>query len=528
MKKSPSLTAAVAAVALALAAGCTHIIERQLHDPAVPETLDYASPYLKAHMRDGRVYVLSDWRADTAGAAMVGQGELLDVNRIRLASGMFRIPVDSVALYETNVTERSGASAALTVMTGITAAVAGLCVLNPKACFGSCPTFYAPGADHEWTLQAEGFSHAIAPALEATDIDMLLHTRPAARDFTLRLTNEAFETHVIRRADLLAAPRPVSGRAYVTSDGTFLTATSPTPPVRCTGLDARDNCLDAVIAADGVERATPADSTDLAAREVIELAFTDIPDGELGLVLVSRQTLMTTFLIYQALAYMGRDAGRWLAAMERGHEARGRAAEIGQLLGGIDVMVERSHGWEAVGRSGETGPIAVDTRVVPLGIQRGLHDGDDDTEAQAGPEPLRLRLRLTRGLWRLDAVQLVALGDTVEPVRVRPAAVTRDGAADDAALRALLDPDATLVTLPGDGYEISYRLPEDPASHDLFLEARGYYLEWMRQEWMAEENPLLAARFLVDPAGALRALAPAFKDMESEMERLFSGSRYAR
>jgi hypothetical protein len=111
---------------------------------------------------------------------------------------------------------------------------------------------------------------------------------------------------------------------------------------------------------------------------------------------------------------------------------------------------------------------------------------------------------------------------------VRPHTVRRDGAADRSALRALLDPSRTLVTMPGDALDVSYRLPSAKHGHELFLESRGYYLEWMRQEWIAEEDPLLAMRLLVDPAGMLRLLAPAYKRGEAEMEGIFWGSRYAR
>lgn len=499
-------------------AGCTHTVERRLAAPTEVETLDERSPYLKAHLPDGRVYVLSQWRADSAGSAILGDGSLLDAHRMAVESGAFRVPVDSVALFETNVRHSSGATTSLTVMAGITAAVAGYCVTNPKACFGSCPTFYAPGPDGSLTLQAEGFSASIAPALEATDIDMLSQARAADRDFTIRVTNEAFETHVIRHADLLALPGPPGSRVYVTSEGVFREAAAAAPPARCTG--AEGDCLDALGAIDGVERASRADSSDLATKETIELVFDRVPDGDLGLVVASRQTLMTTFLIYQALAYMGNDASRWLATLGAGSAARERAGGIGRALGAIDVLVVSPEGdWVTVGRSGETGPIASDTRVVPLGVRRD--------EPRPGA-PLRIRLRLTQGLWRLDGVLLVALGDSVEPIRVRPREVTRQGRPDTAALHALLDPETTLVTLPGDAYDIRYRLPQAPASHELFLEARGYYLEWMREEWLAEENPLLAARLVLDPTTALRDLAPIFKAMEPEMEDLFWRSRYVR
>jgi hypothetical protein len=74
--------------------------------------------------------------------------------------------------------------------------------------------------------------------------------------------------------------------------------------------------------------------------------------------------------------------------------------------------------------------------------------------------------------------------------------------------------------------EIGYRLPEGSESFELFLEARGYYLEWMREEWLAEENPARAAQLWLDPSGALRDLAPAFKREEPRIETLFWNSRY--
>jgi hypothetical protein len=86
----------------------------------------------------------------------------------------------------------------------------------------------------------------------------------------------------------------------------------------------------------------------------------------------------------------------------------------------------------------------------------------------------------------------------------------------------------TLVTMPGDAYEIEYRLPAAPERLELFLEVRGYYLEWMRREWLAEENPMLALRLMLDPGGALRSLAPEYKRAEPAMEAVFWSSRYAR
>ena len=500
-------------VIVSLVSGCARRVTRALVPPPGLATLDERSPFLKAHLLDGRLYVFSQWQADLSGASILGSGVLLDASRNEIDSGEFRLLADSVVLFETNVEEQSGPGTALTVMVGVTAAVAGICAASPKTCFGSCPTIYVPTEDGHMSLQAEAFSSSIAPALEATDVDMLLHTQAKERSYTIRVTNEALETHVIRHADILAVRRPADGRVYQTSEGNFQEVIESIRPTTCASSDG--SCLMEVLQPDGRERTSLADSSNLATRETIDLTFEGLPEQDVGLVVTSRQTLMTTFLIYQALAYMGNDAGRFLARLETGGEsARSLAGGMERALGVIEVLVPDEDGeWIVAGTVGEAGPIAVDTRMVKLPRSSGSQ--------------FRVRLRMTQGLWRLDQVALVALGNHVAPERIVPVRVSSDGVERPDALEALLDETKTLVTFPGDAYEISYELPEDPLEYELFMESRGYYLEWMRREWLAEENPTRAAQITLDPEGVLRALAPAFKNAEADIERLFWNSRYA-
>jgi len=83
-----------------------------------------------------------------------------------------------------------------------------------------------------------------------------------------------------------------------------------------------------------------------------------------------------------------------------------------------------------------------------------------------------------------------------------------------------------MLTLPGDEVIFTYRLPEGPERYELFLESRGYYLEWMRKEWLAEESMLRAAALFLDPEDTLRRLAPQFKAEEARLDDLFWKSRY--
>ncbi len=499
-------------VALA-ASGCVYNVTRRLTPPSDAASLDHASPFLKVHMRDGSAYVLSQWHVDPGGTTVTGQGDLRGPDRAVRSQGPFTIPVDSVALFETNVAQMHPSIAGLAIMTGISLAVTVYCAANPKACFGSCPTFYVTDGERD-VLQAEGFSGSVAPALEATDLDALPRARPRGREVRVTMRNEALETQVVRHVFLLAVARSAGGRILADSGGRFHVANELLAPVRAAGPEG--DCRAALLALDGLERFSAADSTDLAVREILQVEFAPAGPGALGLVIGARQSLLSTYLFYQALAWMGRSAGTWFAALERRDPvtlAQARAAD--RLLGDIEVEMLAADGlWRKVGHYAELGPIATDEQVVPL--------------PEAGLGPVRVRLRLTKGAWRVDEVALARLGPAVEPVRLTPDRVLRGGREDAEALAALGGGSRPLVTFPGDTFTLIYRLPCDGENCQFFLESRGYYLEWMRQEWLAEEDPGRLALLFLDPRGSLRRLAPDFKREEPAMEAAFWGSRYAR
>jgi hypothetical protein len=502
------------AAAVILSSGCADrwIPGRKLREPHELSQVDTQSPFLKAHMDDGSVYVLSDWSIDEEDESVSGSGRLLDANRREVERGEFSLEVTDAVLFETNVLQKGTATASLSVMTGVSLAVTGFCIANPKACFGSCPTFYAE-SDGEMLLQAEGFSSSVAPSLERTDVDALYRASPSSPRVEVRMTNEAMETHVVRSATVLAVPRRPGARILATTDGRYREVLEVTEPGSAVGPEG--SCASVVSAFDGSERKSSADPRFLGARESVDLEFADVRAGEVGLVVASRQSLMSTYLFYQALAYLGNFAGDWIAALERGDpEMRRRFDSMIGALGGIEVLVERESGeFELVGEVNESGPLATDVVVVPF------------SHESAGP--LKIRLRMTKGLWRLDHLALAALGDAVDPIRVTPSRVECASGVDVDALANLTDPARCLTTYPGDVYTMVYELPGDARDYELFLESRGYYLEWMREEWLAEEDLARAIRMFLDPEGALRELAPEFAEVEAGLEDAFWSSRYA-
>jgi hypothetical protein len=467
-------------------------------------------------MHNGDVYVLCCWNVDEAARRVAGKGALQDRGRETIATGDLSVAIDSVALFETNAHEVSPVLAPLGILTVASIGLTAFCAANPKACFGSCPTFYLDGSTESRPV-AEGFSASIAPSLEDTDIDALECRADPGDSVAITMRNEALETHVVRSIALLAAPCGHDERVLATPDGKLWRHTARLAPARCSAPEG--DCTTALAERDGVERCGFASETDLAEREEIEIDFGRVPDGDWALAVTSRQTLLTTFLFYQTLAHMGTNAGEWFAALERG-EPGAHAAITGleNALGGIEVLLPDSAGaWSVVATLSEAGPIASDTQVVPL--------------PRKWNPPSRACLRMSRGLWRIDAIGLVRLSGPCEPLRIEPAAALVDGDPDEVALSKLTGGVTPLTTLPGDRYTLVFRIPEALDSreqhYELFLESRGYYIEWMRQEWLAEEDAGKVAEILWSPRSALRTMAPEFKKYESTMEAAFWNSRYA-
>jgi hypothetical protein len=470
------------------------------------------SPFLKVHMSSGSVYVLHNWAMEAGTHQVNGDGMWFNAQREKKREGHFSVGMDSIALFETNKLETSGAAGLLTVLTAVTGGLAVYCITNPKACFGSCPTFYVPDED-SLRPQAEGFSASIAPSLEATDIDALYRVSPHGREFRIEMRNEALETHVVRSVNLLAVPRINGCRVFADKQGHFWTGTCVIPPTAAIGSEG--DCLSLISAVDGEERFSRADSTYLGAKEVIDLTFENIPDDvKCGLVVGCRQTLLSTYLLYQAYAYMGNNVGYWLAQMGRNTFKYGDTS-IDRLMGGIEVMIQDSNDqWNKVDQINEFGPLASDVHLLPLN--------------QELPQTAKIQLRMTKGNWRIDYVALALIGESVSPIRLSPVQVLKDGHIDPVACDLLNDAAKVLVTFPGDTYTLKYAFSDTATEYELFLESRGYYLEWIRQEWVEEENMDLLAEMFLNPQTSLKRLAPEFKRVESSMEDCFWSSRYAK
>jgi len=215
--------------------------------------------------------------------------------------------------------------------------------------------------------------------------------------------------------------------------------------------------------------------------------------------------------MYQGLAYMGNSVTYWFAELERGKIAPRES--IFDLLGGIEIFSRDSNGnWRLEGEVNETGPIATDFNVIPLS---NYHHGE-----------VELKVRLNKGLWRIDYLGLTTLSEKVLPTVIKPSSIEIIKGTETDPLIKLTQDDEYLVTYPGDAYKIKYNLPFNNA--ELFLDSRGYYLEWIRDEWVKEQNFQKLNLMVSKPSQYLKKIAREYKKLEPFMEETFWNSRYVK
>ncbi len=465
-----------------------------------------SNAYLKLHLNDGRLVMFRSWEFDSEQKLVSGEGYVYEANRkSRRSINDATFAISDCLLAETNDPQGVNVISPL-IMTFPTliGVITIPCLFDPKACFGSCPTFYSINGD-SLKIQAEGFSSSISMSLEAEDIDNLdIETTDSV--LSLIIKNEAYETHYVRNVKVLAFPVESQEKVLQTSTGfRKVSGFSRLPNPQA------DPVVRQLTYRDGIEYFSESDSSNLKVKETIILDVNEQAAGNLGVVITNRQSLLTTFLFYQSIAYMGAGAGSLLATYERevqkGHPV---PVPIMDMLGGIDVQARINGKWHLIGEVNESGPIASDTHLLPVQME-GTID--------------QLSLTMTKGLWRIDEVALVSMSEAVEPIHLLPYALIAGGENNEELLAKLNDPDQYLVNLPGTEYRLNFRLP-DAVNTELFLSSKGYYIEWMREDWLKEQDLAMVRMMFLRPGKWLKEMAPRYKAVEPVMEEYFWASKF--
>ena len=141
-------------------------------------------------------------------------------------------------------------------------------------------------------------------------------------------------------------------------------------------------------------------------------------------------------------------------------------------------------------------------------------------------DEVRIRLRFPADNWRIDRASLAS--------RVRRPAVrtlplgqvtATTGAPEPQVLANLLTPDGRyLETGPGQSFTASWEVGLDSAGvqRTFLLASQGYYVEWVRQGWIAAARD--TTPFVPGDASLLRALQ-RWREVQDTLERRFFATR---
>src|SRR5262249_3761575 len=159
----------------------------------------------------------------------------------------------------------------------------------------------------------------------------------------------ALETHMIRKLSLLAVRGPEGSNVLRGFRSGYFAAGALAPPEACEGpdLDGASACA-ALAQKDAREVIMESDGKDLAARTTLTLRYPAPKKREVALVLTARNSLMSTYVLYQMMALHGRGLGDFMASVERGDpRAVAGLLAFDEVLGHIEVSYRQKGGaWQ--------------------------------------------------------------------------------------------------------------------------------------------------------------------------------------
>ena len=514
---------AAAAVTVALMAAIGACVTAVRYESVALSPQVVRSP-VKAHLVDGSTIVFSDGVTIDRGT-VTGVGARYDIylNPAGMVPG---VVLDSVLAMEsfrteTDVGRSIGYAAGATA--GVTAAMAVLAV-GAVALFGSCPTVYSDSAGVE-LLEAEGFSYSIAPMFESRDVDRLAAGVNESGELRLEVRNEALETHYINHLELIEVDHAAGARVVPDPAGRPLVLARPLRIARAEDRDGRD-VTETLSSGDGLVYESSRSRIDqaIASRggdfeDFVELHVL-VPAGttQIGLHLRLRNSLLATVLFYDMM--LGDRGARALDWLGRDLQEIGPAVELGQWVAdnlGMRVSVRDGVEWREAARITDGGPLAWDDIAVVVPVTAGPSEGS-----------VAVRLSFPADHWRIDQATFF---ETARPAEGRaiPLSTVRapDGSEQSGMLSDLASADsAYLVTSPGHSFEVFFRPGLDgrddgtDRERTFFLASQGYYVEWVRHEWLA--NGRETERFKPGPETLVEALRRWGASRETMQEQFYA------
>lgn len=481
-------------------------------DPNEPVTV--TTP-VKAHLLDGSTVVFA--RGVTVGdGAARGAGYRYGLT-LRDSAAVSLVPLDSIVGMEVFEQTSDGAKSFVVTILATVGALLGAGAVA-IAIYGSCPTFYADSAGTSY-LQAEGFSYSIAPIFESRDLDRLRVRTAADGSVRLEVRNEALETHYLNQLELLQVEHDVSEAAFIDESNRLVVIGRQYSAARARDRRGRDVSRFLASEDSSVYRTDSRTLNRAALGDLddwIDLIVPAPPNGDsIAIVLRLRNSLLNTTLLYDVM--LGESGARSLDWIGRDMKEVGPALEVAQWYQrrmGMDIAVatdDASRNHRTVAHVKDTGPIAWKDVVVVVPVLT--------------PNTVRIRLRFPADNWRIDRAAVATAFRRVSGTVVPLARVeTGDPAQDSMALVSMRTADHHyLQTSPGQRLSAVFDPPTQPtAGRTFFLASQGYYIEWVRRNWMT--GPLADRPFVPSDTALARAVA-RWRTTQDSLETLFAATR---
>jgi hypothetical protein len=473
----------------------------------------------KVQLYNDNIYLFPKGFIST-GDSIIGDCNLykVDGTRERLLTKK-QIPIDSIAAIVNYIDNTGAARYVGSILLGMTSPILTFfgiyCAACPKCCFGSCPTIY----NDDQILEAELFSQAISQRLETDDLD-LLQFKPA-NDFSIKITNEAMETHYINKFNMFSAAHPAGTKIYPDEQDSLLliqTETSFQNAINRENGEISDVLRndDYVYYRSGLDKVKELknglffDHIDISAST---------PPGlkKAKMIIKYRNTLLSTILLYDVvLASQGVNAVEWTDRMNNDDVFASQFKFIYETFSGINIKSLFNDNWQSIAKIKDAGPLNWKYAAIEIPIE------DDN---------VKVRLEFFPDNFMIDYVAFDFSSNIVDQIIVtelHPYSILNEkGEIVEEVYSYIQIADSNyLVTNPGDNYKLNYSKPVKKENEELTLmiRSRGFYNEWIRGSWLKEKNSGYSFD-IFDISGTVSYLAQSWIENKDLIEKEFFNSR---
>lgn len=440
------------------------------------------------------------------------------------STGVQTFPIDSaiaITTLKSEIPPLRGFGSFLIGITSIPLTFLGVyCIACPKCCFGSCPTIYSSADDKE--IKAELFSSSISKSLKANDLDRIGELKEGGKDFNIFVTNEALETHFIDKLKLTAVYHPKGSRVYNNSRGEFVLISGTKEDYNA--LNSKGESITSILSKDDGSSYRTFKKNEINTKpldgyyDFVELKIKkDKNINNLKLLIKYRNTLLSTILFYDVvLASQGIKAIDWMNKMDNDEVYAKEFKKVYDLFSGIKLSYFKNGEWIKVTNLPDAGPLS----------WKYIAESIDVSDMK---DEIKLRLEFFK-----DNIMIDYFGfdthDTINDTYIKnllPSEVSlnKEIITGQFINSVSFTDDNYLITEPGDKISLNYEiLSKENEQATLFIESNGYYKEWIRGNWITNNNADYVFN-LADIQGTINQLQHSWMENRDMVETEFFRTR---